>query len=280
MVLDRIQFSYKNKILIEKVIIAPPYRYKAIFQNEGCFIFVKGGGSNVLSATEQMRLNTQQGILLKCGTYFVDWLEQATGNTLEVIAIHLYPDLLRELYASQVPKSLLPEEGNHSLKRIVPESTLSKFIDSINFYFQNPSLVTDDLLELKIKELILLLVQTKNATSVRQLFYDLFSPRTHSIKNTVSAHLYTQISVSDLAELCHMSLSTFKREFKNIYATSPLHYINSQRIKKAKDLLTSSPKSIAEIAFQVGYNDPHYFTRLFKKQEGISPSAFREANKK
>ncbi len=47
MILSRQIFEYQNQILIEKVSIKPPFRYEAIFQNEGCFIYVTGGNSKL-----------------------------------------------------------------------------------------------------------------------------------------------------------------------------------------------------------------------------------------
>jgi len=55
------------------------------------------------------------------------------------------------------------------VKTVVPDNTMKRFIDSLEFYFENPAIVNEDLLELKIKELMLLLVQSKNAASVLEL---------------------------------------------------------------------------------------------------------------
>lgn len=63
------------------------------------------------------------------------------------------------------------------MKHKVSDDPITKFIESLDFYFENPSLVNEDLLEFKIKELILLFVQTKNVESVLELVSDLYSTR-------------------------------------------------------------------------------------------------------
>ena len=55
-----------------------------------------------------------------------------------------------------------------------------------------------------------------------------------------------------------------------------MYYVNSQRIELAKTLLANEKFSILEIAFQIGYNDANYFSNIFKKHVGISPSRYRK----
>ena len=81
--------------------------------------------------------------------------------------------------------------------------------------------------------------------------------------------------LSYYADLCDMSLPSFKREFTKIAHIPPLTYINSIRIDKAKGLLISENKTISEIAVQIGFDDPQYFGRLFKKFTGTTPTEYR-----
>jgi AraC-like DNA-binding protein len=57
---------------------------------------------------------------------------------------------------------------------------------------------------------------------------------------------------------------------------SPWQYLNRYRIKQAQELLHRTSDSITAVALQVGFNDPAYFSRVFRKQVGLSPSAYRE----
>ncbi|WP_375560361.1 helix-turn-helix domain-containing protein [Bernardetia sp. OM2101] len=277
MIKDRQVFQYQNKNLIERVIICPPFRYEAIFQNEGCFIYLKSKDTKLISSDVNLTLENKDAVLLKCGTYFVDWLKK-TDSMVEVLAVHLYPEILEKLYKNELPQRLKKSANYTQVKKIAPTDTISKFVESLEFYFQNPSLVSDDLLELKIKELILLLVQTKNASSVLELIEDLYSPRKSELKKIIDLHSYQNLSVEELAILCNLSVSSFKREFNSIYNESPIRFLNKKKIEKAKELLELSDLSIAEISHQVGFNDPYYFTRMFKKQEGTAPSIYRKVN--
>ena len=84
------------------------------------------------------------------------------------------------------------------------------------------------------------------------------------------------IDMEQLANQCNMGYSHFRKMFKKYTGLSPLQYHNMFRLQKAKDLLVDSDKSIKKIAMEVGFQSEHYFTRLFKKKIGVTPSELRE----
>lgn len=84
------------------------------------------------------------------------------------------------------------------------------------------------------------------------------------------------INVQDLAASCNLSVSHFMREFKSVTGTSPKKYQQTLRISNAKLLLSSTDLSVSEVSICCGFSDPLYFSRLFKKIVGISPSAYRK----
>ncbi|MEK6153954.1 AraC family transcriptional regulator [Flavobacteriaceae bacterium 3-367] len=278
MVVDRIAFEYQNRVLIEKIKVSTPFKYEAIFQNRGCFIYFKEKGPKLLSADTNTQVAGREAVLLKCGSHFLDLLKQTDGEEIEVIVVHLYPEFLKELYIKELP-ALLEKRGTSKQSQVVASTdVISKFIDSLDFYFQNPMLVNDDLLELKIKELILLLVQSKNIGSIQELVTDLYSTRAIQLKEVIKLHLFSDLKMEQLAKLCNLSLSSFKREFKKEFNDSPANYIIGKRLEKAKELLRITDLSISEIAYETGFQDPLYFTRLFKNKIGAAPSAYRKEN--
>ncbi len=276
MILKRETLQYKGQVLIEKVNIQPPFRHRVIFQQEGCFIYVNGAVSKFHSQEEQLSVASKEAVLLKCGPYFVDWLRQINEKPIEVFAVHLYPDVLRDLYSRELPSQVNFRKRPGRIKKVIPGEIFSMFIKSVDFYLQHPALANEDLLELKIRELILLLTQTQNAGSIHQLLGGLFAPVNVSLQEVVQLHLYSTLSVQDLARLCRLSPSSFKRKFRELYDDSPMSYIQKEKIKKAKKLLEITEFSISDIAYDTGFTDPAYFARLFKNKTGYSPSAFRK----
>lgn len=278
MIVDHTTFKYQGTVLIEKMRVSPPFKYEALFQNRGCFIYYKDNGTKLLSTEHSVQIEGKEAVLLKCGNHFLDLLKDVNDGEVEAIIIHLYPDLLRKLYIKELPALLGKRSGSDQSQKIVSNDVIARFIESLEFYFENPSLVNDDLLELKIKELILLLVQSRNIDSVQSLITDLYSPKSVRLKDVIEVHLFSDLNVEQLAKLCNLSLSSFKREFKKEFNDSPKNHISEKKIEKAKELLSITNMSISETAYEVGFNDPLYFTRLFKSKTGVSPTHYREKN--
>lgn len=89
----------------------------------------------------------------------------------------------------------------------------------------------------------------------------------------------SEINIEKYAQSRGMSISWFIRNFKKYTGTTPMQYIVAARISNAQLLLETTQYSIAEISRIVGYDNPLYFSRLFHKQKGFSPSAYRKKMK-
>lgn len=91
-----------------------------------------------------------------------------------------------------------------------------------------------------------------------------------------SEHYNEPISIQEYAESRNMSVCWFQRNFKQIVNHTPMQYLLTIRVNNAASLLETTNYSMAEISAIVGYEDPLYFSRLFRKLKGMSPSQYRK----
>ncbi|RKN76075.1 AraC family transcriptional regulator [Paenibacillus ginsengarvi] len=96
----------------------------------------------------------------------------------------------------------------------------------------------------------------------------------------MNQHYARPITLESLVEMLDCNPRQFLRWFKSRHQTSPIDYLIRLRMAKAKDLLLRTDCTLKEIAESVGYPDSYYFSRLFKKNEGVSPTAFKEKTQK
>lgn len=89
-------------------------------------------------------------------------------------------------------------------------------------------------------------------------------------------HYNEDISIEEYAQSRGMSVSWFLRNFKQMTMKSPMQYILTIRINNAVSLLETTDYNVTEISTLVGYDNPLYFSRIFKKQKGVSPSDYRK----
>lgn len=165
------------------------------------------------------------------------------------------------------------------------------WIDSTGFVFDNIIHVSDH--KGRLEWLLLLIFEEWNRKDcldgiiehyIKVLFIQLiraqdesFHSMTDLITHYITENFSSPITIKDLAELVYVSESYLIRRFRQKTGQTPIQYINSLRIEAAKRLLATKEMTIEDISQSVGYGSAKYFTRLFKKYLGVSPSDFRKS---
>ena len=109
-----------------------------------------------------------------------------------------------------------------------------------------------------------------------RLIFDNASSDVDKVIVEIRENYLKDLSLSDLAEKYGMSSASLSTQLKEKLGMTYSDYVTSLRIQKAKDLLENTTLSIQEVAERSGYSDYFYFTKVFKKVEGISPSKYKK----
>ena len=108
---------------------------------------------------------------------------------------------------------------------------------------------------------------------------DLNNRRLAAVFGYIEKNAGEQIQLEKLASLANVSPYYFCKLFRAATGTTFVEYINRRRMEKAEMMLRESEKSVTEIAYECGIPDSNYFSRMFKKYRGASPSELRRASK-
>ena len=278
MILEHKRLDLYGKILFEKAIVTAPFSLARPMPDEACFIYIIKGENHSVSEVEKICAGAKEALLMKCGSYFAEMFSSKPNGTYEAVAVHFYPEILKKVYEKEMPSFLKSSNKSTetSMVKFKTDELLQKYFDSILFYFSNPDLVNEELMVLKLKELFLLLEKTSNAPQVKDLLSSLFSPKAFTFKEIITAHLFSNISLEQLAQLTNCSLSSFKREFKKIFNDTPARYIRNKKLEKATELLQITNLNITEITFECGFNDLAVFSKCFKEKYDTTPSDYRK----
>lgn len=278
MVIDYKKIDLFGKSFIQKIVLKPPFEYAFPVSEQACFLYMRAGGMEYQSDEERMDIPVNYSLFLNCINSGKQINNSRSDSNGEIVIVTFYPDILKKVYERELPL-LLQQPRNAgagvSAEKINNDFLIQKYIEGLLFYFENPSLVNDDILVLKLKEIILLLSQTRNAESVLAILSQLFSPVTYTFKQIIEAHLFLQVSIEELARKTNLSVSSFKREFTKLYNDSPANYIKTKRLEKAAALLLASDSRITDIALDCGFNDLANFTKSFHDKYNVTPSNYR-----
>jgi AraC family transcriptional regulator, arabinose operon regulatory protein len=131
------------------------------------------------------------------------------------------------------------------------------------------------------QEMLVLLLQellitfNREITKEHVLKNEFLDKQMETAINYFNANYNLEINIEEYAASKGMSVSWFIRNFKKYTGKPPAQYIGSLRMTNAQALLETTTYSVNEISIIVGYNNPLYFSRLFHKQKGCSPSEYR-----
>lgn len=79
-------------------------------RNEACFIYVINGQSTLFGPQESMEFNTDDGVVMKCGSYMNIWKKGASDELYHAVAVHFHPDIVRLVYLDELPQNFRPAE--------------------------------------------------------------------------------------------------------------------------------------------------------------------------
>jgi len=278
MIIERKQYKLFEKIIFEKITIQAPFKIPNPMPDEACFLYILEGQINYKTENQNVSIPQNDSVLLKCGNYFSQIKNDKSVKNHQIIIVHFHPKILKSVYISDLPKIFKKPgfiDDKIDLSIINNDFLIQKYIENLMFYFDNPTLVNDDILVLKFKEIILLLCQTKNASTIQQILSQLFSPTSFTFKEIIESNIYSNFRLVEFANLTNLSLSSFKREFKKYYNDTPANYIRNKKLEKSTELLALSEERITDIAFDCGFKDLANFSHLFNAKYNCSPSSYR-----
>ncbi|WEK69988.1 MAG: AraC family transcriptional regulator [Candidatus Chryseobacterium colombiense] len=194
------------------------------------------------------------------------------GLPHKTVVMHLTKERLKSFYSNiEIKEKNIPGEVKiHSFeKHPLLESCLASLIP----YFDIQESFPDNIAALKITEAISILRATdKNIDSV---LADFEEPGKVDLVSFMEKNYMFNMSLERFGYLTGRSLSTFNRDFRKIFQTTPQRWLTQKRLQLAYYHLTQKSKKPSDIFLEVGFEDLSHFSYAFKKQYGFAPSLMR-----
>jgi len=231
-------------------------------------------GKQVISNYDGQKMTIEEGqmVYLSKDIYLVS--DFVTTNGIFEAFIFFMDDSFLEKYLLFSIGDATPVRENttkENLTTLQADVQIKKYINALMQVYKNTD-KTFTLVEIKLMELLQLIKSRDGGDIFLSSVLSLKPAKERrNIKDFMQKNYLKNLKVEDYALLTGRSLSSFIRDFKRFYNTTPNQWLIQQRLLKAHDLLTTTHLNVTETALEVGYENISHFIRAYKKQFGHTP---------
>jgi len=204
-------------------------------------------------------------------------VEQFLDTQFCLIIFFLPDDFICEVLKSrQTPISLSGDKYDPVIP-IDKTDAIQTFFQSMVPHFDADNRPDPSLLELKFKELILTVAGNPNNKELLTYFSSLLQgPQNVSLQRIMEDNFCYNLKLEEFARLSARSLSAFKRDFTKQFNQSPGQWLLEKRLDHALHLLSNMNRSVADAAFESGFESPSHFSRVFRQRFGAPPTSLKQ----
>jgi len=249
--------SNKNKINMSKHVLS----------------FLMEGQKEVHFSNKSVSINIDQSLVIASGNFL---MTEHVGNTYFRCLLFFFPQKNVEDFFVKYPQLNFKRKTNTEHEpqpyfRLQKDEFITHFIISLEGICHLQHSISQKILQLKFEEIMLYLAHKYNDEFLIFLKSLLVDERKFSFKTIIQKNVYTNLNLEEIAFLCNMSLSTFKRQFLQIYEVSPGKWFQRMRLNKAREMLNGNKVKPSDIYMDFGYDSLSNFSAAFKNEFGYSP---------
>lgn len=195
---------------------------------------------------------------------------QSDGHPFQSIAIFFDRATLKKISTEEGLLADVPYIDSPALD-LSHNIFLKGYFDWLLPYFKTGAVLTPGLADLKTREAVSLLLQ--HNPRLKNLLFDFSEPFKIDLEAFMNRNYIYHIPLHQFARLSGCSLTTFKRDFKKLFAESPERWIRHKRLEHAHFLISEQKQSPVVVFPEVGFESLSHFSVSFKKYFGYNPSA-------
>ncbi|WP_319758981.1 AraC family transcriptional regulator [Maridesulfovibrio sp.] len=238
-------------------------------------VFVLEGTKYIHSSDGDMVIHKGEAFFCRKGCHLMSEMIPENGGTFDT-ALIFFDDNMFADFIDRLPLATSGvAEPDCAAFRIKISEQVGIYLSSMLSLFESPLGQDDGFLRLKIQELLHYVFTTPGNDEFVRFLLSCRNSGSVDLSVVMEKYFNKNISLDAMAELSGRSLSSFKREFKKTFNTTPARWIRKRRMSWAEQLIRNSGKSITEISYESGYESLSHFSSLFRKNYGVTPREYR-----
>ena len=227
-------------------------------------------GTKVLHTVDgDIQISAGEAFFMTKGEYIMS--EVIGDEEYECLLIFFDHHLTQQLIADLPFKLNSKNIHAKSIFKFTLDTFLQNTAGSLKLYLEDKPKFSDDLISLKLKELMLLLLGSKSRDNFISFCNNLTLDKS-DLKTFMESNFEKDLTIEEFAKLSGRSHSGFKNEFKSIFKETPMRWILQKRLEKGKFLIHELNYDVGTAALSVGFKTHAHFSRLYKKHFHQNPS--------
>ncbi|MDV2448626.1 AraC family transcriptional regulator [Elizabethkingia anophelis] len=239
-----------------------------IILNQNAFSFLIDGSKEVVFDNSSLSIDNSKFILMRSGHCLMTERLSDMKNYRSIL--FFFSDAALSKFIRSIELNKAEPSKHSSVHAFEYNEFIMRFISSLSDISKLSDKVRNKLLEFKFQEIMLYLTELHGTDFLQSLIVN-SNDATRKFIHTIESNQLNKLSLKELAFLCNMSISTFKREFEKHYTESPVKWFQNKRLEYARHLLNNTKKSPSEIYFEVGYENLSSFIQAYKLKYGTTP---------
>ena len=237
------------------------------------FSFLMEGNKEVFSNVRSTAISNSEFLLMKAGKCLMT--EKFVGSNSSYRSILFFFSNEAVLHFSRKYGITLSKSAERkTIQPISYDPYLISFAKSLVDVIKLPSEGQNRILQVKFEELMLYLTEMLGTDFLESLMMDINDYDFH-FREVIENNKLNKLTLTELAFLANMSLSTFKRKFEQYFQASPSKWFQERRLEYAALLLRNERKRPSDIYFEIGYDSLTNFIQAFKSKFGKTPKQYQ-----
>lgn len=239
-----------------------------IILNQNTFSFLIEGTKEVVFDNSALSIDDSQFLVMKSGNCLMTEKLSEVSNYRSVLLF--FSNEMLSKFIRKIELEKIESKEYQSVFAFEYDEFLKRFVESLVDLSKLSKNLQNKILEVKLEEIMLYLVEKHGSDFLYSLSVNADNTTQKFIQVIENSHL-NKLTLKELAFLCNMSVSTFKREFEKHYSESPIKWFQNKRLEFAHFLLQQKQKNPSEVYFEVGYENLSSFTQAYKSKYGVTP---------
>ena len=242
--------------------------------SEHMLVYLCSGELDLIAPDQKYHLKKGDSFFIK-RNHLMKKIKQPSKNGEPFKGLFLQlkmPFLKRMLHEHNITVPLVsnPITAKSTYVMLKKHPFLNGLFSSLEQYFDAQQYPSKELMETKLQEAVFTLLQLR--PDLGQVLFDFSEPWKINLEDFMNKNYKCDLTVKEFAHYTGRSLSTFKKDFAEVFHNTPSRWIVKRRLEEAKCLMEKLGKKPADVYLEVGFKNLSHFSTAFKREFGISPS--------